>query len=69
MTNSNTHPPAGDPPAEAPMPSDPDQDPSVPENPQPTDPAESPFSPEEPERDNPPEDPEPDPFDEGNFPI
>ncbi|MGB3243753.1 MAG: hypothetical protein WBB25_04425 [Sulfitobacter sp.] len=51
------------------MPSDPDQDPSIPENPQPTDPAESPFSPEDPERDNPPEDPEPDPFDEGNFPI
>lgn len=64
------HPdPPNEPPQEAPIPSDPKQEPSVPEAPQPVDPGVEPEMPEVPEPTAPTEEPELDPFDNGNFPI
>lgn len=67
MAPSDTRSPSGDPPAEAPMPVDPKRDKPPDEDPQIADPAVQPVSPEEPAPNNPLE--EPDPFDDGNFPV
>ncbi|MFK7837464.1 MAG: hypothetical protein AB8B60_14720 [Sulfitobacter sp.] len=67
---ASDHPdPPGGPPQEIPMPIDPQQVPSQPENPQPVDPTVDPVTPEVPQPAVPPEDPAADPFDEGNFPV
>ncbi|UWR21847.1 hypothetical protein [Sulfitobacter sp. S190] len=55
-----------DPPDEAPMPLDPEDQPHPKEAPPPMDPAVRPVPPEAPE---PSEDPGTDPFDDGNFPV
>jgi len=65
MTRSNT--PTT--PKEVPMPVEPHQKPSMPEDPQQNDPDTQPVSPEVPEPSDAPEDSVTDPFDNGNFPV
>jgi hypothetical protein len=60
---------AGEPPKEAPMPTDPKEDTPGPEEPQPTEPVNAPAPCEMADPDTAPEIPEDDPFDDGNFPV
>jgi hypothetical protein len=69
MQRSNTYPPSNKPPQEVPMPIDPEQDPSLPEDPIRTELADTPIPSEAPNPANAPEEPVDDPFDEGNFPV
>ncbi|MFK7938802.1 MAG: hypothetical protein AB8B82_05445 [Roseovarius sp.] len=69
MARENTPKPSTVPPAEAPMPQDPQSDPTPAEDPQVSDPAADPAPAEYPGPSDLPEDPDADPFDNGNFPV
>jgi len=69
MARETTPQPSDKPPAEAPMPQDPQSDPASPEDPQVTDPSPEPPPSEYPGPSGLPEDPELNPFDEGNYPV